>query len=294
YKYLSENKSQMAIDLLTESLGTEKHPRALVALTTVSTFRDDKLRLALYELLRRPQLGYTARAACYQNIGRQRHPDDLQFLLTASQDPTLIGMHGIVRGGILRGLGHHRSVEAFQNLLGRLKPGIDGHDRVFVACFGAIAISAEWQESRYRKAACELVAEVGLRHYNYNVKVGAIRSLIAMGGKEHVGTMLRVVESGFPVQDVPGLRRDVVNVLSGAGGDGGRVLELCKNVEVLEKKLKELEMKVLGFESKEKAGLLGSGNGNGGAGAGAGGAAAPATGDAGGSGAEEEPQVMKE
>jgi uncharacterized membrane protein len=276
YKALGSASTQLAINLLASSLKTEKHTRALRELVTNATVRDDGIREGLIYLLKHNHdleeegkktgddgagLGYFTMAQIYNNLGRQRHPDDLHLLLQAagvdvgnkalpfvSSD---VGRSGIIRQGVFTGLGLHRSTEAFEHILSRVKPGLE-HERVQPIAIASLATAAEWQDKMSKRKAAEAVAEL-VRDSQHRVRRAALMALVRLEAKEYTGVLANSLVT-FAKQDVPALERALKKLReSGADGSAEKVKELVKTVEDLESRLKKLESKLQITEAKEKA-----------------------------------------
>ena len=78
-------------------LNAEHDARVIHFLIKAFPMKDDLLRAALLEFLKRPKKYYRAHGAALHYLGMQRHPSDIKLLLDAASDENAIGMHAIVR-----------------------------------------------------------------------------------------------------------------------------------------------------------------------------------------------------
>ena len=130
---LSEVKTAAALKILCEMLKSETHPWALWRLAKCCSVRDAGVREAILFVLKRgheggheggnPGLPYRAHEFLLENLGGQAHADDLRMLLTVAKDDGRRGQHDYVRCGAYRGLGNHRSMDAFAHLLSVVRGG---------------------------------------------------------------------------------------------------------------------------------------------------------------------------
>jgi aminopeptidase N len=100
---LAELNSVYSLEILANLLKNEQDPMAIAPIASVCAIVDDRLRSILLELCESPELPYRSHAAVLVSLGAQRNPDDLQFLLSVAQNDELVGQHGIIRGGALKG-----------------------------------------------------------------------------------------------------------------------------------------------------------------------------------------------
>ncbi|KAJ3410419.1 hypothetical protein HDV05_003803 [Chytridiales sp. JEL 0842] len=278
YKALSTATTKLAIDTLAASLYIEKHPRALLELTNSVSAKDDSIRAGLIHLLKQNHeleqqglrdndasagLGYYALAGVYNNLGRQRHPDDLPILLQAAGVDVFekavpfvssaVGRNAQIRQGVFSGLGLHRSQESFEHLLKHVKPGME-HERVQPVAIASLATAADWQDKVGRKKAVEAIAEL-VRDPQHRVRRAALGALVRLEAKEHTGLLQNSLVT-FAKQDVPALEKSLKRLReAGANGAADKVKDLTKAVEDLEARLKKLEAKLLVNEAKEKVAI---------------------------------------
>jgi aminopeptidase N len=265
---LAKVNTHTARDLLLDLMRQERDPRAQWSIIQLANQRSPEHRQALLYALYDPEaMPYRALAAALENLGRQRHPDDLQFLLDAARNDAWIGQHGIVRAGALRALGQHRSEPAFRWLVEQAgRPGSQP-DGVWGVLLTAIAAAAPWQATPADlKAAIELLrAHVATPHQD-DVRWRAIQGLVDLEARAAAPSIL-ATRPLWDERDFHVVKRRV-RALQLGGREGGKGLqELAGVVEGLEGKLKKMEALV------EKLSAAASASGAGGAATGAGGAA---------------------
>ncbi|KAJ3062333.1 hypothetical protein HK102_008803, partial [Quaeritorhiza haematococci] len=143
---LSRAKTQASITILAEMLAAEKEPLAMWHVADSCSIRDEEMRTALKKFLERTDLPYTARCKALESLGRQRHPDDIPYLLSVARDDSQQGQHGIIRRGALHALAYTRSAEGFAYLLTRLPRGIEQIERLRPTVVQSLAITTRWQD----------------------------------------------------------------------------------------------------------------------------------------------------
>ncbi|KAJ3118493.1 hypothetical protein HDU96_001312 [Phlyctochytrium bullatum] len=248
YRALSAAKTQAAVDILASSLLTETNPRALTVLVMSSNIRDAAIRKGLLHVLSDiSKLAYNTRSQAYTQLGRQRHPDDLPLLLAAASDPN-IGTAGIVRAGVMTGLGLHRSPEAHAFLLSRLPRGSEPM-RGQVAVIAALAESAQWLDRVEKRKTAEEIA-VFLRDPSHVIRASAVGALQVLKAAQHAAAAAATLVT-FPEQDKPGYQKKIRGIREPEGAEG-KVKELAGTVEELEGKLKKLEQQYQLLEAKLK------------------------------------------
>ncbi|KAJ3103854.1 hypothetical protein HDU97_009773 [Phlyctochytrium planicorne] len=193
------------------------------------------------------RLAYNARAQAYMNLGRQRHPDDIKLLLAAASDPVL-ATAGNVRAGVLRGLGFHRSEEAFKYLLSRLPRGSEVL-LAQMAVLMALGDMDKWQLKNEQLSLAERVAEQ-LLDPRQLIKQAAIGTLTSLETSSYAGSAGNVL-SFFPEQEKPRLRK-AVKALREAGSRDEKIKTLSASIEDLETNLKKIEQQYQLSEAKLK------------------------------------------
>ncbi|TPX31166.1 hypothetical protein SmJEL517_g05418 [Synchytrium microbalum] len=249
---LQKAKTRSANAILAAMLDEEDDGRVLHFLIKSFAMKDEVLRTALLAFLSRStNLFYRARGAAYQYLGAQKNPDDLPLLFDAASNPDLVGMHGIIRAGALRGLGESRSKAAFDYLMSRPAAGVEP-ERARPAVLDAIATSAAFQSDKDERSAADLLAEY-LLDENDSVRNAAYLGLISLEARDKAGD----IESSlvlWPDQDKPFVIRRLRQLReSGRSGVSERVKSLVKDVEDLEAKLKKIENWVQDKDAKDKA-----------------------------------------
>ncbi|KAI9140970.1 peptidase family M1-domain-containing protein [Paraphysoderma sedebokerense] len=248
---LSESKTPYAIDILADMLKSEDHPMALWSIASACYIRHSKIRDAAKYVLGKNGIGYRARANLLKALGYQRHPDDLEFLLSVAQDPSKMGQHAIVRSGALMALGYHRSLEGFKYLLSRISA--DGTNleppRAQGVLYEAISASGRYQELHLRRTAVETVCH-GIYDSDLLTRFKAISALVGLEAKNKLGDIEKT-ESLYAKIDWPWVLRRLSG-LKGAGGESETV-KLGKRIEELESRLKKMEEKWMDKEAVEEA-----------------------------------------
>ncbi|KAJ3116523.1 hypothetical protein HK100_001041 [Physocladia obscura] len=266
YAALSESKLQPAVDILANSLNTETNPRCFPILTSLCTFKDERIRAGLKALLteKKDLLTGRSRRSIYLNIGRQRHPEDAEFLIAARlAHPANFDLHNLTLEGIVQGLGHHRSPAALKHLLdlvftasddsGITRKGVP--DAISQAAVAAIGNATVWVDSKVqRKEIAEKLAELVRTDDAHRLRQSAIYALLRIGeeGKPYLNVAEAVAKTAFPKADSLSLVKDIKNSKS----SGADVADLKKTVEDLETRLKKMEVLVQLFEAKEKSGFF--------------------------------------
>ncbi|KAJ3074782.1 hypothetical protein HDU98_010273 [Podochytrium sp. JEL0797] len=263
YLALSESKLQAAVDILANALALEKDPQSLRVLAVASSPQDSRIRQGLLNLLEHPNelLSGRTRRFAFTNLGRQRNPADVEFLLTAAKTAASNpDIHAHTLTGIITGMGLHRTPETFAALLemvftnGTARPIPES---CAVIAVDAIAASVVWQESKIlRREVAEKLALLVRADPAHRVQKAAVRALVAMGedGKQHFGVCHAVAATAFAEQDTLKLVTRVKGMQGGGEAAGDK--ELKAKVEDLEGRLKKMEGLVLLMEAKEKSGLF--------------------------------------
>ncbi|KAJ3103857.1 hypothetical protein HDU97_009776 [Phlyctochytrium planicorne] len=247
YTALAASKTQAAIDILASSLSFETEPRALRILLSKCSIKDDSIRRGLLYILQDvSKLTYNARTQAYMNLGKQRHPDDVQVLIKAASDPVL-GTAGNVRAGVLRGLGYHRSREAYEYLLSRL-PRRSECMRAQMAVILALGDIGLWLPYIDQKAISELIAEQ-LRDPHHQIRRSALVALQTLGASEHAGAAKSSLSS-FPEQDKCYLVKRIKSIGEG-NPKADKIKTLTSTLEDLEARIKKLEQQYQLAEAKE-------------------------------------------
>ncbi|KAJ3033276.1 hypothetical protein HDV00_006539 [Rhizophlyctis rosea] len=255
---LGRSKTPGTIEVLLAMVRTEKDPRALAACVEALNVRDEEVRKCLLEVLEREgTLPYRAHAAALENLGLQRNPNDVSYLLAAAKDSTRIGLHAIVRSGALRALGRTRSNEAFHYLLRAVEPGHEP-ERGRPAAVAALALCAAWQSPQDTKQSIEVLVEMVRREEDLGLKAACVAALVELEAKSAVSAVLAT----RPYWDERRWSRveKLVRRLREGGGSGvgwgaDKVKEVWRLVEELEGKVRKLEEKDREREGREKAGF---------------------------------------
>ncbi|KAJ1556396.1 hypothetical protein HK405_011229 [Cladochytrium tenue] len=270
YVALAKAKTQAAIDILAESLKTEKEVKSLMVLTLeAGKIRDVGLRSGFIHLLSKPvaEIGYTARGRAYVGIGRQRNPEDVDILLRAIKDDNDVGLSGFVRAGIYRALAIVGSKEAHGVLVDRAsRLGRDGDESDILAMVSISALAqsvgapsfagaAAGEELRRARAeAVELIAERGLRDGRNFVRRATIQALVQLeAAVERADEIRAATRATFTAQDQPSFERVLLQAQKRAEAKGGPAAGAAKTVEELEERVKKLEKLVATLEEKSAA-----------------------------------------
>ncbi|KAJ3352571.1 hypothetical protein HDU83_007878 [Entophlyctis luteolus] len=286
YAALSESKLRDATCILADSLVFEQEARALRALTFVCTIKDERIRQELKTLLnenRASRLTARIKRNIYANIGRQRHPEDIDFLIAARRStPPYSDTHNFILEGIVAGLGHHRSSRCFDELVdlvfsrdestgARIIP-----ETVCITAVDAIGAAAIWQDASRRREVAEQLAELVQMDTAHRLRKAGIRALVALqeDGRAHYAICEGVARTAFAAQDTQKLVEFVKGMRNLDHTYTGQVTELkkvtsymlysffaanlsvfesLKTVELLEEKLKRMEAIVMTLEAKDSA-----------------------------------------
>ncbi|KAJ3103855.1 hypothetical protein HDU97_009774 [Phlyctochytrium planicorne] len=248
YGALAGSKTQAAIDILASSLMVETEPRALKVLLTKCTIRDAGIRKGLLHILKdTSDLTYTALSQAYTNLGRQRHPDDLALLLEAAAIPRT-GPSEVARTGVMRGLGLHRSEEAYRYLLTRLPRGVE-IARVWTPVIRALGDIGKWQSKTEKMVLAELVAEHLLDPHPL-VKFAVLDTLTALEASSYASAANGML-STFPEQEKGDVKKSIQELRESDSSEE-KIKTLTSTVEGLETRLKKLEQQYQLSQAKLK------------------------------------------
>ncbi|KAJ3400756.1 hypothetical protein CcCBS67573_g05043 [Chytriomyces confervae] len=260
YTSLSNSDLQSAVDVIANSLATERDPKALRVLVNAATAKDAGIREGLLSVLstKADLLSPRSRRFLYTNLGRQKHAEDASLLIAAWNDPASRDLHSHTYQGILAGLGLHRSEAAFEHLhsllFGAVRRAMP--EPCHVVAVDAYASAAVWLENAlHRKEAAERLAHLVRADGSHRVQKAAIRALAKFGDekKPHLRVCAAVAATAFAEQDTEKL---VAFVKGLSGGGAGDAAGLKKTVEDLETKLKKVEQTLLLMEAKMESGLF--------------------------------------
>ncbi|KAI8146509.1 peptidase family M1-domain-containing protein [Fennellomyces sp. T-0311] len=180
---LAKQKSALALKILAAMVKREKNPIALVHVVAACQIQEDCLRNAILDLLSRAvELPYRAHAAALVSLAAQRNNADIEYLLQVAKDDKKIGQHAIIRGGALKALGYHRSIDCFKYLLDHVGYNIEPV-RARAQAIHGLKYSAEHQDERFQKLAVEALAKI-VRDPNLNVRMAAVEALVGLKAKD--------------------------------------------------------------------------------------------------------------
>jgi len=238
-KTLAPSTSLTARHLIIEMAGFVKDPRALWEVAVAMRVEYAPYREVLLKLLKLPHLGYGARAAVLEAIGAQRVPSDLDVLTRAVVYHNSNGYWPFVTNGALRGLGLHRSQEAFTSLMAFIKPGALRDQARGVAAL-ALANSSLWVSATDKLRAREELVQL-LSEPEKSVTKNAVIGLGVMEARPAIPA-LQDYKSRISNQDQPFLDR-VIDKLRQVrdSGDTTAVGALKQTIEGLEARVRELE-----------------------------------------------------
>ncbi|KAI8915223.1 hypothetical protein DFJ77DRAFT_461715 [Powellomyces hirtus] len=253
---LGKSKTKGAIKVLLAMLKADTDPRVTSFIINALHVRDEDVRDALIEYIKRKNLSYRTHASALEGLGLQRHPDDVKLLLSIAQDDSQIGQHAWVRSAALRALGKTRDSAAFEYLLTRLAPGKEPED-ARPAVIAAIATAAQWQQPTGVRTAIELLVEY-LHDDAPNVRLACIAHLCSPALEAHdAAPSILATRPLWDPRDWNKVTRAVSSLRStpsfGPGGASAKLRELMKSVEEMEAKIRKLEDKDRERDAQEKA-----------------------------------------
>ncbi|RCI02732.1 hypothetical protein CU098_010214 [Rhizopus stolonifer] len=203
---------------------------------------------SLLNLLERKHLPYHAHANALISLGRQRNPEDLEYLLQVAKDDAKLGQHGFVRGGALKALGVHRSEEGFKYLLNRV--GYNKEPlRARPTAIQGLIVSAQWQSDRLKKEAIEML-ETLIRDPNASVRMTAVAGLVQLNATSTYGA-IEGTRFMYSKDEQTFISRKLHALRSGSSNDAqSQVTAQKETIEKLEARVKKLEEKIALQESK--------------------------------------------
>ncbi|KAI8895389.1 hypothetical protein BC833DRAFT_529515 [Globomyces pollinis-pini] len=241
---LADSKTQSAINILAKMVENETEPRAMFFIINACHIRDEQLRESLLKVLKRTDIPYRARYSALAGLGIQRHPEDVDYLMSVAKDNQQLGQYGFIRRGAFLGLGYSRSPVAFKYLLSRLQPGLELED-TRESLNNAIAASAFWQSEQDMKLAIEEIEQL-LRDPVMDVRYSAISSLVKIKSKPSLGK-IQSSKPSFEARERLYIDK-LINTLTAGGKDGlGTVMTLTSE---LESKIKKLDEQNRAYEAR--------------------------------------------
>ncbi|EGF83858.1 hypothetical protein BATDEDRAFT_84588 [Batrachochytrium dendrobatidis JAM81] len=239
---LAKAKTAASLELLAQVLTNEKDPKAMFFIAARCTARDLNLRNALRLFVERKDIGPRSKAEAFTALGAQRHPDDVQYLLSVAQDPNQIGMHSMIRSGVLRGLGEMRDPSVFAYLVSRTAAGIEPENSR-TEVYTALSRVAPWQTQQFIRATIELFEE-GLRDESVHVRFRCARGLVTLDSKSSAGAILGL-QAGIDERDFTSIKALVKRLREttgyGPGVSADKIKEFTSLAESLENRLKKME-----------------------------------------------------
>ncbi|KAI3635629.1 hypothetical protein MIR68_006267 [Amoeboaphelidium protococcarum] len=252
-KFLADNGTSLAISILVQMLQTEQHPVALWQIVKACKIKHPQIRLALLHVLRRQGIGYRAQEFAYENLGYQCNKEDLQLLLSVAQSDALRGQHNFVRGGVLRGLGHHRSSEAFDFLYKTVCEPNESLKQPFryarPNAIVALAQATFWQDSEVkRRDVIQILESAVVQDPVDDCKEAAISGLSILKSSSSADTV-RKYKLLSAHQEWPAIERKAKRLEASSGGSVDK--KLSEKIEKLEAALQKLSDEVKSYKPAE-------------------------------------------
>jgi HEAT repeat protein len=229
---LYKSKTNLAVDILSNMLLSEKHPMAMWQIAKCCQIRDERLRTALIKVLEDPSLPYKARASALESLGYQRNITDLEILTsTISSD-----YHDIVSCGAIRGISNigGDSKHSFNILKSKLETNPSRN--IKIALLQGLTNAALKQDNKFYVEECvEILKDNAVRGSDDATRKAAVSALVQTG----VDVSSDIWESRvcYATQDITWLECQIDKMKT-------KGTEWKLRVEELEGRIRELEKKV--------------------------------------------------